>query len=160
MEISKADFNSVALYMEEEKVTIPHHTTESHADTIKPRNGTSATTVTPMTIPHHTLESHANNKPRKVTSTAMVMPIPIINFLHANLKVKVIKVTDDPEIKAVDCPLVEQTLPESPTYEVVPVEQQDTLHDFFHYVNQGTFSIPCRDKIYCPLPGMDPVAWP
>jgi len=83
--ISKADFNSIALYMEQEKVTIPHCTTESHTDTIKPRNVTSTTTVT---------------------------PIPMIDFLHVNPKVKVIntpdiKVTNDPKTTAVNSPLVD-----------------------------------------------------
>ncbi len=139
MEISKADFNSVALYMEEEKLTIPCRTMESHANTIKPRN---------------------------VTSVATVTPTPTIDYSSASPDVKVIdtsdiKATDVPEIKAVNSPLVDQTVPKSPTYyEVAPVKQQDTLHDFFHYIDQGTFGIPCRGKIYCPLPGMDPVAWP
>ncbi len=166
MKNSKADFDSITLYMEEEKVTIPHHTLESHANTIKPRNVTSTTTVTPMMIPCCTSESHVNTiKPRNVTSTTTVMSIPMIDFSCANLKVKVInapdiKVTNDLYIKDVNSPLVKQTPPKVPTYKVAPVKQQDTLHNFFCYVDQGTFGIPCKGKIYCPLPGMDPVAWP
>jgi len=45
--ISKADFKSVVLYMEEEKVTIPPCTTESHANATKPRKVTSTPMVTP-----------------------------------------------------------------------------------------------------------------
>jgi len=70
-----------------------------------------------------------------------------------------IKVIDDPDIKDVDSLLVKQKPPESSAYHAVPIEQQMTLHDFLLSINQGTFSIPCVDKIYCPLPGMDPVAW-
>ncbi len=185
MKISKADFNSVALYMEEEKVTIPPCTMESHAGTIKPRGVTSATMVMPMTIPCNTSESHVNTSkprnvastimattrraitamPRNVTHTIMVTTTPTINSSSASSDVKVIdaldvNITDNPYIKAVNGPLVEQIPPKSPTYDFAPVKQQDTLHDFFHYVNQGTFSIPCGGKVYCPSPGMDPVAWP
>jgi len=139
MAISKADFNSVTLYMEEEKVTIPHHTMESHVSTVKPRNVTSTTTVTPP---------------------------PMIDFTNASPDVKVINaldvnITNDPEIEAVNSPLINQTLPKSPTYyEVAPVEQQDTLHNFFHYIDQGTFGIPCGGMIYRPSSSMDLVAWP
>ncbi len=146
MEISKADFNSVALYMEEEQVTIPCHTTESHANTVKPRNVTSTTTVTPtpMVI-----------KPRNVMNATTVMTTPVIDFMSASPDVKVInaldvKVTNKPNIKAVDSPLIDQTPPESPTYEVAPVKQQGTLYDFSFYIDQGTFGIPCRGKIYHP----------
>ena len=164
MKVSKADFNSIALYMEIEQVTIPHCTMESYANTIQPRNVTTTTIVmpTPTVI-----------KPRNVTCTTMVMATPAINFVCADPKVNVIdaadvkivnaldfNVTDNLDIKAVNSPLIKQPLLEPPTYDFAPVEQQDTLHDFFHYVSQGTFGIPGGGKIYCPLPGIDPVAWP
>jgi len=150
---------------------------ESHADTIKPRDVTSDTMVMPMTIPCRTSESHVNMSkprnvastitataqcvitatPRNVTHTIMVMTTHKINFMSASPNVKV---TDDLKIEAVNSPLTDQTPPESPTYKVAPVKQQDTLHNFSHYVNQGTFGIPCGGKIYRPSPGMDPVVWP
>ncbi len=130
MEISKADFNSVTLYMEEEKVTIPHHTKESHVDA---------------------------NKPKNETSIAMVTSTSMINYLNASPDIKVI---DGPEIEAVNNSLVEQTPPKSPTYEAAPVKQQDTLHNFLCYVDQGTFGIPCKGKIFHSSPYMDSVAWP
>ncbi len=157
MEISKADFNSVALYMEEEKVTIPHHTSGSHANTIELRNMASNA----MNTARHVIAA----KPRNVTSTTMVTPPPMIDFMSASPDVKVIDtldvdVTDNPYIEAVNGPLIKQTPPEPPTYDFAPVKQQDTLHDFFHYINQGTFGIPYGGKIYHPLLGVDPVAWP
>ena len=60
MKVSKADFRSVALYMEEEKVTIP------------PSPKTSATL------------------PRNVTSSNMVTPTPMIDFSSASPDVKVV----------------------------------------------------------------------
>jgi len=48
--VSKADFNSVVLYMEEEQVTILCHTLESHTNTANPRNVTSTTTVMPTPV--------------------------------------------------------------------------------------------------------------
>jgi len=97
--------------------------------------------------------------------TTMVLPTPVIDFTSASPDVKVIdaldvKITDDLEIKAVKHSLVEQPLSEPPTYNPPPVKQQDVLSDFYRYVDQGTFGIPCGGKIYCPLLGMDLVAWP
>ncbi len=156
MKVSKADLNSITLYMEEEMVTIPCCTLESHASMAKPRNVAN----TDMVTARHAIAA----KLRNVTSTMMVTPTPMINLLSASTDVKVInapdiKVTNNPEIKAVNSSLINQTPPESPTYEVAPVKQQDTLHNFFHYINQGTFGIPYGGKIYCSSPGMDPVAW-
>jgi len=123
--VTKADFNSILLYMEEEKVTIPPFSMVRHAIATTPRN---------------------------VTSTAMVtLPPPMINFMSANPD---IKVTNDPYIEAVDSPHIKQTPPKSPAYDFAPVEQQDTLHNFLHYVDQGTFSIPCEGKIFAL-----PLAW-
>ncbi len=175
MKVSKADFNSILLYMEEETVTISHCTMESHENTIQPRNVTSSTTVTPTPMINKlrnvastamvTVRCMITAKSRNVTHTSMVMPTPMINFISVSPDVKI---TDDPEIKAVytpdikviNDPLVDQTPPEPPTYDFTPVEQQGTLHNFFHHVNQGTSSIPCEGKIYHPLPSMDLVAWP
>jgi len=76
----------------------------------------------------------------------MVNPASIIDFSSAS-----------PNI---DCPLVKQTLPDSPAYHAVPEKQQAVLHDFLLEIDQGTFGIPCGGKIYHSSPGMDPVAWP
>jgi len=89
----------------------------------------------------------------------------VIDFTSARLDVKAIdaldtNITDDPEIKAINSPFAKQPLSEPPTYNFPPVEQQGFLHDFYHYIDQGTFGIPCRGKIYCPSLGMDLVAWP
>jgi len=96
MKISKGDFNSVTLYMEEEKVTIPHHTMESHADTIKPRNVASTTTITARFL--------IAAKPRNVSNTTMVTLPPTIDFINASPE---IKVTNDPKIKDVNSPLAD-----------------------------------------------------
>jgi len=97
--------------------------------------------------------------------TTMVMPTLAIDSMSASPDVKVInatdvKVKDDPDIEANNSTLVAQMPSEPPTYDLSPVEQQDIMHDFFHYISQGTFGIPCGGKIYRPSPGMDPVAWP
>jgi len=92
--VSKADFNSVALYMEEEKVTIPHHTMESHVNTIQPRKVNSTTTVMP---------THTVIKPRNVTNTTTVTPTPAIGLMSAHPNVEV---TNDPGIKVVDSSLI------------------------------------------------------
>ncbi len=140
----------------EEEVTIPCHTLESHPIAIKPRNMTSTSTV--MSIP-------MINKPRNETSATTVTTTTVTNFTSASQHVKVIdaldvSINDNPDINTVDSTLTAQTPLETPTYNLPPVEQQDILHNFFHYIDQGTFGIPCGGKIYCPLPGMDPVAWP
>jgi len=173
--VTKADFNSIVLYMEEEQVTIPHHTLESHANAIKPRNVANTTMVTVGCTIAARLRNATSTKmltptmmidePRNVTCSTMVMPIPMIGFVSASPDVEAtdnpeVKAVEAPEIKAVDSPLVNQSPLKSPTNHPVPVKQQDTLHDFFHYANQGTFDIPCGGKIYHPLPSMDPVAWP
>jgi len=100
--VIKADFNSVTLYMEEEKVTIPRHTAGSHAYTIEPRNVASNATITARRA--------IAAKPRSVTCTAMVTLPPTIDFISASPDTKV---TDDPEIKDVDSPLVNQSPPKS-----------------------------------------------
>ncbi len=128
-----------------------------HANTIELWNVASTATVTAR----HAIAA----KPRNVTTDTTVTLPPTISSSSASSDVKVINdldvdITNDLYIGAVDSPPIEQTPSEPPTYNLAPVEQQDTLHDFSRYVNQGTFSIPCRGKIYCPLPGMDPVAWP
>jgi len=92
MAISKADLNSVTLYMEEEKVTIPHHTMESHVSTVKPRNETSTTMVT---LPP-TINSSSASPDVKVIDAP---DIKVIDALD-------VKVTDDLEIKAANSPLV------------------------------------------------------
>ncbi len=97
--------------------------------------------------------------------TTMVLSTPAIDFTSASLDVKVIdaldvNINDNMDIKAVEHPLVEQPLSEPPTYDPPPVEQQDVLHNFYHFLKHGTFVIPCGGKIYRPLPHMDPVAWP
>jgi len=69
MKISKADFNSVALYMEEEKVTIP------------PCPKTRVVNAT---------------MPRNVTSSTVVTPAPMINFSSASPDVKAV---DSPLVK-------------------------------------------------------------
>jgi len=50
MKVSKADFRGVALYMEEEKVTIPPCPKTQGANATMPRNVTSPTVVTPAPI--------------------------------------------------------------------------------------------------------------
>ncbi len=85
MKVSKADFNSIALYMEVEQVTIPCHTMESHAKTIQPRNVTTTTTVTP---------TPTVIKPRNVTHTTTVMATPAIDFTSARPDVKTIDALD------------------------------------------------------------------
>jgi len=173
--VTKADFKSVALYMEEEQVTIPRRTMGSHTNAtqpwhvpstltvterrsfaVRPRNATSTAMLTP---------APTVIKPWSVACTTTVLPTPMIDFTSISPDVKVIDtldvmITDDPDIKANDSTLVEQLLSEPPTYDPPPVKQQDVLYDFYRYIDQGTFGIPCRGKIYCPLPGMRPVAWP
>ncbi len=89
----------------------------------------------------------------------------MIDFTSASLDVKVIddldvNINDNLDIKAVEHPLIKQTLSEPPTYDPPSIKQQDILYDFYRYINQGTFGIPCRGKIYRPSPGIDLVAWP
>jgi len=153
--VTKADFNSIALYMEEEWVTIPHRTMGSHANAIQPRNVPSMVNARCL----------STAKARNVTHTATVMPTPMIDFTSADPDVKVtdaldVNITDNLDIKAVDSTLITQTPLEPPTYDLPPVEQQGFLHDFYHYINQGTFGIPCGGKIYHPSLGMNLVAWP
>jgi len=97
--------------------------------------------------------------------TTMVLSTPAIDFTSASPDVEVIdaldvNVSDDLEIKAIEHPHVKQPLSEPSTHDPPSVEQQDVLYDFYRYIDQGTFGIPCRGKIYCPSPGMHPVAWP
>ncbi len=119
-----------------------------------------------VTIPHHTLESHTIAiQLRIVTCTNMVMSTPAIAPMSARLNVNAINALDtdstgSPEIKAIESPFAKQPLPEAPTYDTLPVEQQHVLYNFFHYVDQGTSNIPCGGKIYHPSLNMDPVAWP
>ena len=145
MKVTKADFNSIMLYMEEEQVTIPCHTLESHAIAIQPRDVPS----TPMITERRSFAA----RPRNATSTAMLMPAPtvikpwsiprtttilptpMIDFTSARHDVKVInvmdvKVNDDPDIEANDSPFVEQTPPKSQTYNFPSVKQQDILYNF------------------------------
>jgi len=137
--------------MEEEQVTIPCHTLESHANAIKPRNVANTNMVTIG----HTIAARPRNatstmmltptmaidKPRNVTRSTTVTPIPTIGYVCASPDVKAtdnpeVKAVNAPEIKAVDSPLINQSPLESPTNHPIPVEQQDTLHNFFHYANQ------------------------
>ncbi len=156
-------------------MTIPCRTTGSHTNAVQPRYVPSTPPITarhsiiakPRDLIHFPMVTHTPVivEPRIVMCTTTVVPTPAIDFMSASPDVKVInaldvKITDNPEIKAAEHPLVEQSLSEPPTYNPSPVEQEDTLHDFFHYVNRGTFGIPCGGKIYCPLLGMDLVAWP
>jgi len=175
MEISKADLNSVMHYMEEEQVTIPHHTTGSHTNTIQPRDVPSTPMITvrcsitamPKNATHTStvVPTPVIIEPRNVTCSITVMPTPMIAYMSASPDVKVIdnpevKAVDAPEIKAVNSTLIAQTPLEPPTYNLPPVKQQDVLYDFFHYIDRGTFGIPCGGKTYCLLPGMGAVAQP
>jgi len=45
-------------------------------------------------------------------------------------------------------------------HDIVPVKQQEVLHDFLLKVNHGTFGIPCGGKVCHSSPGMNHVSWP
>ncbi len=68
--VTKADFNSIALYMEEEQVTIPCRTMGSHANAIQ----SGYVPSTPMITVKHSIIA----KPRNVICFPTVLPTPAI----------------------------------------------------------------------------------
>jgi len=50
------------------------------------------------------------------------------------------------------------TMSKSHVHHVVPVKQQEILHDFPFF--KGRFGIPCGGKVCHPSPGMNHVSWP
>jgi len=53
-----------------------------------------------------------------------------------------------------------QTMDKYHDHHVVPVKQQEILHDFLFRINQGTFCIPFGGKVCHHSPGMNYVSWP
>jgi len=53
-----------------------------------------------------------------------------------------------------------QTMDKYHDHHVVPVKQQEILHDFLFRINQGTFRIPFGGKVCHHSPGMNHVSWP
>ncbi len=53
-----------------------------------------------------------------------------------------------------------QTMAKSHVHHVVPVMQQEILHDFLLKINQGSFGIPCGGKVCHSSACMNHVSWP
>jgi len=56
--------------------------------------------------------------------------------------------------------IYKHTLSNYHVHHVVPVKQQDILHDFLFKINQGTFGIPCGGRVSQSSPGMNHVSLP